>query len=65
MLEFYTNFNSSLQVTADPVHLNRGIPGIGLGLSYVKLITEAHMGTVSLSSAPRQGTIVRIEIPQP
>lgn len=126
-VEFYTDFDSSLQVTADPVHLanvvsnllensikysgdsvrisvqchlkdkrlciqvsdngigipateqgrvfekfyrsasvqSRGIPGIGLGLSYVKLITEAHMGTVSLSSTPGQGTIVRIEIPQP
>ncbi|MDR0748936.1 MAG: winged helix-turn-helix domain-containing protein [Tannerellaceae bacterium] len=29
---------------------DRNIPGIGLGLSYVKLITEAHRGNVSLSS---------------
>lgn len=40
------------------------VPGIGLGLSYVKLLTEAHRGTVTLRSRPRQGTTVTVSIPQ-
>ena len=43
---------------------DRTMPGIGLGLSYVKLLTEAHHGTVSLDSRPGQGTTVTIHIPQ-
>ena len=42
----------------------RDIPGIGLGLSYVKLLTEAHHGTVTLRSQPGKGTEVTVEIPQ-
>lgn len=40
------------------------VPGIGLGLSYVKLLTEAHCGTVTLRSRPGQGTTVTVSIPQ-
>lgn len=40
------------------------VPGIGLGLSYVKLLTEAHRGTVTLRSRPGQGTTVTVSIPQ-
>lgn len=40
------------------------IPGIGLGLSYVKLVVEAHQGSVSLHSQPGKGTEVKVEIPQ-
>lgn len=40
------------------------VPGIGLGLSYVKLLTEAHRGTVTLRSRPGQGTTVTVCIPQ-
>ncbi|WP_455673641.1 sensor histidine kinase [Phocaeicola sp.] len=40
------------------------IPGIGLGLSYVKLLTEAHHGHISLSSQPGEGTTFTIVIPQ-
>lgn len=40
------------------------IPGIGLGLSYVKLLVEAHRGTVVLNSQPGQGTTVEINLPQ-
>lgn len=40
------------------------LPGIGLGLSYVKLLVEAHQGTVSLSSQPDKGTEIKIDIPQ-
>ena len=40
------------------------VPGIGLGLSYVKLLTEAHRGTVTLRSRRGQGTTVTVCIPQ-
>ena len=40
------------------------LPGIGLGLSYVKLLVEAHRGTVSLKSRPGKGTTAEITIPQ-
>ncbi len=40
------------------------IPGIGLGLSYVKLITEAHQGEVSLRTEPGKGTAITLRIPQ-
>ena len=43
---------------------DKNIPGIGLGLSYVKLITEAHKGEVSLFSDIGKGTSVMICIPQ-
>ena len=43
---------------------SKEIPGIGLGLSYVKLIVEAHKGTVSLKSRPGQGTSITLSIPQ-
>ena len=43
---------------------DRNIPGIGLGLSYVKLITEAHHGNVSLVSQNGEGTSVTLFIPQ-
>ena len=44
--------------------LDPAVPGIGLGLSYVKLLTEAHRGTVTLRSRPGQGTTVTVCIPQ-
>ncbi|MBP1618176.1 MAG: histidine kinase [Bacteroidetes bacterium] len=43
---------------------DRSIPGIGLGLSYVKLLAEAHRGKVSLASQPGKGTQIEINIPQ-
>ena len=44
---------------------DKNIPGIGLGLSYVKLITEAHKGKVSLISDVGKGTTVTLSLPQP
>jgi two-component system phosphate regulon sensor histidine kinase PhoR len=43
---------------------DKAIPGMGLGLSYVKLITEAHGGTVSLVSRPGEGASVTLSFPQ-
>lgn len=40
------------------------IPGIGLGLSYVKLLTEAHKGAIKMKSQVGTGTTFTIEIPQ-
>lgn len=42
----------------------RQIPGLGLGLSYVRQIVEAHRGKVSLLSGIGQGTKVIVAIPQ-
>lgn len=43
---------------------DRSLPGIGLGLSYVKLLVEAHHGTISLNSQAGKGTTIEINIPQ-
>ena len=43
---------------------NKSIPGIGLGLSYVKLLVEAHGGTITFESTEGQGTTFTIIIPQ-
>ena len=40
------------------------IPGVGLGLSYVKLIVEAHHGTIDLKSRLGEGTSILIQLPQ-
>lgn len=39
------------------------VKGFGLGLSYVKLITKAHHGTVNIHSTPGQGTTVEVTLP--
>lgn len=43
---------------------DQSIPGLGLGLSYVKLISEAHHGYVSLKSHVGQGTSITLYLPQ-
>lgn len=43
---------------------DKNIPGLGLGLSYVKLISEAHHGSVSLQSRLGSGTSITLCLPQ-
>jgi len=43
---------------------DKAVPGIGLGLSYVKLLVEAHGGTITFESTEGQGTTFIIIIPQ-
>jgi len=40
------------------------LPGMGLGLSYVKMAVEAHRGTVDVLSKPNYGTTITVKIPQ-
>jgi PAS domain S-box-containing protein len=42
---------------------SRAIPGIGLGLTIVSAIVDAHGGTVSVSSVEGRGTTFRIALP--
>ena len=37
--------------------------GIGLGLSLVKAVVEAHQGSVRLESEPQHGTLIEICLP--
>jgi signal transduction histidine kinase len=43
----------------------RAVPGVGLGLSIVKTIVEAHDGSVEITSALDEGTSVTLRIPTP
>lgn len=40
------------------------IPGMGLGLTYVKLLTDAHGGEISVESTEGKGSTFSIELPQ-
>ncbi|MCD8268004.1 MAG: ATP-binding protein [Parabacteroides sp.] len=42
---------------------DKQIPGIGLGLSYVRQIVEAHQGSVSLQSKLGKGTRITVSLP--
>ncbi len=46
-----------------PTGNKHDVKGFGLGLSYVKLIIEAHGGRVGLESRPGTGTTVSIHFP--
>jgi cell cycle sensor histidine kinase DivJ len=41
----------------------RGFEGAGLGLSLVKGLVSLHDGTMSIDSAPGEGTTVSVSIP--
>jgi len=41
------------------------VPGLGLGLTIVKAIVDAHGGTVGLASGEEGGTTFRVELPLP
>ena len=43
---------------------DKAIHGIGIGLSYVKLLVEAHGGNISFDSTEGEGTTFTIVIPQ-
>ncbi|MGH7295579.1 MAG: sensor histidine kinase, partial [Polyangiaceae bacterium] len=42
---------------------SRSEPGLGLGLSFVKAICEAHGGTVAVESAPDRGSTFTVSLP--
>lgn len=57
-LHIFDKFYRSEQV------IDRSLPGIGLGLSYVKLMVVAHGGTVGVESILGKGSVFTLEIPQ-
>jgi signal transduction histidine kinase len=42
---------------------DRAIQGLGLGLTIVKAIVDAHGGTIAVQSEPGRGTIIRVSLP--
>lgn len=44
--------------------IQSGVPGVGLGLAYVKLLTEAHGGEARVESRLGEGAVFTIKLPQ-
>lgn len=44
--------------------IDKGIPGMGLGLTYVRMLVEAHRGTIRIESEQTLGSTFIIELPQ-
>jgi two-component system phosphate regulon sensor histidine kinase PhoR len=53
-------FEKYYRVPAGDLH---DVKGFGIGLSYVKLLVEAHGGSISLHSEPGVGTDVEVRLP--
>jgi len=43
----------------------QAVQGIGVGLTIVKAIIDAHQGTITVDSRPEGGTTVRVTLPRP
>lgn len=43
---------------------DKGIPGMGLGLAYVKQLVQAHRGSIAMESEEGAGTLFTIKLPQ-
>lgn len=44
--------------------MQSGAPGVGLGLTYVRLLAESHGGTVKVTSREGKGSTFTIILPQ-